>query len=505
MCNKIFSFLLVVALGCFSAQGRQVDVASTAGNLSTLITDASDVTSLTLTGSIDVRDLEYIVKEMPALQTLNLSGVKISALQNYRNLQSSQQSFAANEIPSMIFTGTKLSAIVLPNTLTTISSGAFANTGITSIEIPASVTTIDAAAFQGCEKLTTVTVPATVKTVGSNLFDGCINLKTAYWYAEAMPDKAFADCTSLQKVTLGTDVRSIGNEAFVGCPDLTTVTGFGATFRSIGDRAFWGTGITEIDLSESSWMSSIGEGAFGQCAKLETAYFPEAVAEVGASAFLSDTSLTELKGIQSPTTIPTAMLMNATSLTSSNVLGRYATEVQSYALYNDASITDLYMPADLATIGDEAFAGMTSLEEMKGSNMKQVPELGTDVWGDLSRPDITLVVNEDMANDFKTTPVWQDFAMKIGTPNGSGDIISLNPVTYIDNGPVVELQGYMLHVSVANDQVLGKVALYDVAGRLLAVVNSHTNEAQFDTRRWPTTHVFIVNTSAGSVKIGRKF
>lgn len=497
--------MLVAVSGCFAAQGRQLNVTTTAGNLSTQVTDPADVTDLTVAGTVDVRDLEYIVKQMPGLQTLNLSGVTIASLQNYRNLQSSQQSFASHELPAMIFAGTSLKSVTLPANLRTISSGAFAGTNITSIVIPETVTEIDAAAFQGCEKLKSVTVPATVTKVGSNVFDGCIALASAVWRAPDMPDKAFADCVSLKKVTLGQDVHTIGNEAFVGCSELETVEGFGTTFRSIGDRAFWGTSITEIDISASTWMSSVGEGAFGQCSKLEAIYFPEAVTEIGASAFLSDTSLIELKGAQSVTTIPTAMLMNASSLTSGTVLGRYATKVDSYALYNASSISELYLPANLSSIGDQAFAGMTDLQEMKGSNMNQVPELGTDVWGDLNRPDITLVVNKDMADEFKETPVWQDFAMKIGAPDGSGGIISLNPATVVENGLNVELLGQVLSVSVANTDVLGRVALYDVSGRLLAVLTSHTNEAQFDTRRWPSTHVFIVNTGVGSVKIARKF
>lgn len=505
MRNKIISFLLLAVAGSFAAQSRQLNVTSTAGALSTQITDPADVTDLTVKGTVDVRDLEYIVKNMPGLQTLNLGDVSIASLQNYRNLQTSQNSFAGNELPAMIFAGTPLKSIVLPKSLRTISAGALANTAITSLSIPASVTEIDAAAFQGCEKLEKVTMPATVKTIGSNIFDGCIGLKSATWNAPDMPNRAFADCVSLKDVTIGPDVHTIGDEAFVGCSDLTSVTGFGTTFRSVGDRAFWGTPITEIDFSKSTWMSKIGEGAFGQCTKLEKAYFPEALTEIGASAFLSASALTELKGAQSVTTIPTAMLMNASSVTSSTVLGRYATEVEPYALYNTASITDLYLPADLNKIGDQAFADMTGLETMKGSNLKQVPELGTDVWGDLNRPDITLVVTQDMADKFKQTPVWQDFAMKIGEPDGSGDIISLNPATVIEHGLNVELVGQVLRVSVENSSVLGRVALYDVAGRLLAVINSQTNEAQFDTRRWPTTHIFIVNTGVGSVKVARKF
>ena len=52
----------------------------------------------------------------------------------------------------------KLKAIALPSTLTTIGNGAFSNSGLTSITIPASVMTIGEGAFGGCNSMTSVTI-----------------------------------------------------------------------------------------------------------------------------------------------------------------------------------------------------------------------------------------------------------------------------------------------------------------------------------------------------------
>ena len=65
---------------------------------------------------------------------------------------------------------------LIPNTVTTISSGAFYGTSITSITIPDSVTSIGSGAFSYCSSLTSVTIPDSVTSIDQQAFQGCINL-----------------------------------------------------------------------------------------------------------------------------------------------------------------------------------------------------------------------------------------------------------------------------------------------------------------------------------------
>ena len=75
-----------------------------------------------------------------------------------------------------------LTSITIPNSVTTIGSGAFSScTGLTNINIPDSVTFIGSSAFSGCTGLTSVTIPDSVTTIGNYAFDGCTNL-TIYCY-----------------------------------------------------------------------------------------------------------------------------------------------------------------------------------------------------------------------------------------------------------------------------------------------------------------------------------
>ena len=106
-----------------------------------------------------------------------------------------------------------LTSVSLPNTLTSIGSGAFdACTSLTSITIPNGVTFIVDGTFHTCVSLARVTIPSSVTTIGSF---------------------AFYDCTSLAIVSIPKSVTIIGDYAFAGCTNLAEVYFHGNT-PSIG-------------------------------------------------------------------------------------------------------------------------------------------------------------------------------------------------------------------------------------------------------------------------------
>ena len=76
-------------------------------------------------------------------------------------------------------------------------------TNLTSVTIPNSVTSIGSGAFFGCYGLTSVTIPNSVTSIGREAFNGC---------------------SGLTRVTIPNSVTSIENYAFIGCTGLTSVT-----------------------------------------------------------------------------------------------------------------------------------------------------------------------------------------------------------------------------------------------------------------------------------------
>ena len=70
----------------------------------------------------------------------------------------------------------RLTSVTIPDSVTTISTGAFDCTGLTSVAIPDSVTTIGTGAFKSCTGLTSVTIPDSVTFIDWNAFSDCPSL-----------------------------------------------------------------------------------------------------------------------------------------------------------------------------------------------------------------------------------------------------------------------------------------------------------------------------------------
>lgn len=149
------------------------------------------------------------------------------------------------------FNGANISSITLPTTLTNIGNNAFSSTKLQSIEIPASVTSIGDYAFYYCKNLVSVTFApnSALQTIGNYAF-----ASNEYTYEDGSESQ-------LTSIELPASVTSIGDGAFQYCRKLNTVT-FEANsqLEAIGSNAFRGCyKITEFDLSK---VKTIGSYAF---------------------------------------------------------------------------------------------------------------------------------------------------------------------------------------------------------------------------------------------------
>ena len=76
-------------------------------------------------------------------------------------------------------------------------------------------------------------------------------------------------------------VTSIGDSAFMYCASLPSIT-IPEGVTSIGDSAFYWSGLTSITIPES--VTSIGDGAF-YCSGLTSITIPEGVTSIGDGVF----------------------------------------------------------------------------------------------------------------------------------------------------------------------------------------------------------------------------
>ena len=141
---------------------------------------------------------------------------------------------------------TKITDLVIPNSVESISSFAFEGCSMVSLSIPSSVTSIGDGAFNNCTELLNVTIPSSVSNIGNYTFGNCTSLmsvtipstvKTIDWFA-------FENCTGLLNLTIPEGVESIGWNAFSNC-----------------------TSLSELNIYAN--LTSIGSGAFSDCRKLK--------------------------------------------------------------------------------------------------------------------------------------------------------------------------------------------------------------------------------------------
>ncbi len=254
-------------------------------------------------------------------------------------------------ISSQAFLGASaLESIVLPDSLTSMSSNAFENAGLTSLTIGSGLAAIPANAFQGT-KITSIVIPATVTSIGKYAFAGSALTSVVIPANVTLGDYIFQGCTDLSNVSFEAGVTSLPTYAFEGCTALTSIT-LPESLTSIGSYAFANTSLTNIEVPAA--VESIGAYAFAGTS-LASVTLKEGLATIGNSAFAG----TPLTSIVLPSTV---------------------TSIGTLAFENCALLTGINVPASLTSIGDSAFAGCTSISSIVLSANVSVGDYAFSGW-----------------------------------------------------------------------------------------------------------------------------
>ena len=170
--------------------------------------------------------------------------------------------------------GYYISALTLPDSLTSIGFGAFCfcTNLVGSVSIPDQVTSIGQHAF-AYSGFTTLSLGNRLSTIGAYAFYHCPNLSGNLDIPDSVASlgvNLFVEDTRLASLSLGSGLRSIGLGAFASCSGLTSV-------------------------QVKPGVSVIAAAMFRDCNKLTSITLPESVASIGTFAFQNCTQLTRVE------------------------------------------------------------------------------------------------------------------------------------------------------------------------------------------------------------------
>lgn len=386
----------------------------TAGTLKDKISERISVSNLTVEGTIDARDFQFMRDSLPALEDLNIAKCQVVAFTGLAT-QNEAYNYSANTLPANSFYNSKtmvgkatLRTIILPESLTTIDVQSFRDCGnltevifpknlqtiygafahcisLETIDIPNSVTTMSGS-FLGCTKLKTVNLPSGLTSIDAEFFKNCISLSTIQ-IPNGVTDigySAFQGCTSLKKIKLPDALINIMHNAFNGCIDIDTLLlpsklgridsyafegcsglkdiQFGDAIPIIETYAFMNcSGLTKLILPRK--LKSIGWSAFQYCISLTTLVLPEELTTLGMSAFSGCTSLVEVK-IPSKLTDLEGVFTNCSSL-KKVILQTGLKRIQNSSFQGCSSLTSIIIPTGVTYVGSSAFSGCKSLTNVQ--------------------------------------------------------------------------------------------------------------------------------------------
>lgn len=230
------------------------------------------------------------VKITGALNGVDLGNIK--NLTNLRKLDLSEAEFT--ELPSYFLSeNNSLIEVVLPNSLTSLSSSAFYYCSNLQKVIAPGIRAINSQAFYSCSKLTEFDI-ANVVYVDNSAFFNCSLFNPANLSPELeyLGSSAFSG-TGITEISIPQGISEIPSSVFSSCKQLTKVT-LPNSITSIGSYVFSScSNLVEINLSEG--ITSIESSAFYGCSKITEITLPSTLKSIGYDIFENCTSLLTVK------------------------------------------------------------------------------------------------------------------------------------------------------------------------------------------------------------------
>lgn len=269
------------------------------------------------------------------------------------------------ELYSSIFSGTNITTLTLPETVTTLRNAFLGMKQLVSVDLSKTkITKLYDKMFSGDSNLTEVKFPSGLTEIGSYVFNQCTSLKSIE-IPETVTTMSsdgyqFNECTNLEYVKLPESITSIPMYIFYKCSNLKKVN-ISSKTTQINDSAFC-LCKSLIDINIPDTVTKICSNAFNTCAA--DFDLPASLTYVGNYAF-NKSGLTKAV-FKSKVDIKNYGFYNSDNLTQVVLPQTYGSAaINNYAFYGCDNLESVYISANIEEIGYYSFQKCESLTNVQ--------------------------------------------------------------------------------------------------------------------------------------------
>lgn len=223
---------------------------------------------------------------------------------------------------------------------------AYRNFNLKSIDFPSSIRSIGARAFWGCKHLQGYSYDAFgshIISIGDEAFMNCKKIEclggSLLKFVRFIGRGAFSGMDSLKEIELPNGLCEIPDFCF-GCDESLANVSVPPSVTSIGEGAFFCSGLTEIKLPDS--VRDLGDFIFSTCKKLKQVQLPNNIKRIPKRTFSFCESLAYIQIPANVKVIEERAFEGATSLKTICFRGKVKTIKPS--AFQDVPLETIYVP-----------------------------------------------------------------------------------------------------------------------------------------------------------------
>lgn len=284
--------------------------------------------------------------------------VNISDISNWCEISFGNSN--SNPSGKLCYNGEYLNALIIPASVSSISSYAFyGHTELKSITVPESITAIGESAFEQCSGLNAVNISSSDRWCGIAFGNSSAN---PLRYANNL----YCNGELVTKLSTSSNTSTIGQYAFYNYTKLTNVD-ISSDVKTIGEQAFYNcTGLTSILIPSFTFTLanmltySFSSTAFEKCSNLSSITAPTYVASDIAKTCGSNSFRIVINGGSS---INDSAFSNCSSLTNIEI-SNTVRSIGQLAFSGCTKLKSITIPKSVTSIGKGAFSNCYNLQSM---------------------------------------------------------------------------------------------------------------------------------------------